>query len=286
MTTSTTTQTQSSNGALKGNPPQIFTGDRTKSDGFFLAFRLFRAANRSNSQMSVPYARVTTALTYMEGDAIEGWKEDRLNKLDSAVTAGTSEASETLWDDFEKSFKEAFTNTNKKMDAYQVLKGLKHGDNLDIFLAEFRRLVTATGIDIDSHGVIELLKEGLKPGLTQAIIHSKDFDPLVDWTFQQWADEAQKQHSKWNLAQQYKQGSQQRRQTLYRAFGTSGRPRQHRGNSHLTTSQGGDAMDVDATTTHAILSEEEKTERRKNNECFYCANKGHRAKDCQKRQAD
>src|SRR5260221_8454523 len=132
MMTPTTAQTQSSNDALKGNPPQIFMGDRTKSNSFFLAFRLFRAANRSNSQMSVPYSRVTTALTYMEGDAIEGWKEDRLTKLDDAVTAGTSEASKTLWDDFEKSFKGAFTNTNKKMDAYQVLKGLKHGDNLDI----------------------------------------------------------------------------------------------------------------------------------------------------------
>src|SRR5712691_10222834 len=269
MTTSTTTQTQSSNGALKGNPPQVFTGDRTKSDGFLLAFRLFKAANRNNEQMSIPYSRVTTALTYMEGETVEGWKESQLDKLNDKITMHhVAETSETLWTDFEKEFKEAFTNTNKKMDAYRLLKGLKHGDNLDVFLAEFKRLVASAGIDIDSHGVIELLKEGLKPGLTQAVINSKDFDPLVDWTFQQWIDEAQKQHGKWKLAQQYRQGSKTCQQALYKAFGISGRPKQHGGSSRLTTSQGGNAMDVDATTTHVILSEEEKTQRMQDNACF------------------
>src|SRR5260221_13470733 len=283
----TSQTTQTTNGGLKGNPPKVFTGDRTKSDGFLLAFRLFKAANRNNEQMSIPYSRVTTTLTYMEGETIEGWKESQLDKLNDKITTHhVAETSETLWTDFEKEFKEAFTNTNKKMDAYRLLKGLKHGDNLDVFLAEFKRLVASAGINIDSHGVIELLKEALKPGLTQAVIHSKDFDPLVDWTFQQWADEAQKQDSKWNLAQQSKQGSQQRRQTLYKAFGTSGRPKQHGGNSRLTTSQGGNAMDVNATTTQVTLSEEEKAQRRKNNECFYCAKEGHNAKNCRKRQAD
>ena len=33
------------NGALKGNPPAVFNRDRTKSSGFLVAFKLFKAAN-------------------------------------------------------------------------------------------------------------------------------------------------------------------------------------------------------------------------------------------------
>ena len=33
------------NGALKGNPPAVFNGDCTKSSGFLVAFKLFKAAN-------------------------------------------------------------------------------------------------------------------------------------------------------------------------------------------------------------------------------------------------
>ena len=279
-----TSQTiQTTNGGLKGNPPKVFTGDRAKSDGFLLAFRLFKAANRNNEQMSIPYSRVTTALTYMEGETIEGWKESQLDKLnDKVTTQRVAETSKSLWNDFEKDFKDAFTNTNKKMDAYRLLKGLKYGDNLDIFLAEFKRLVGAAGIDINSHGVIELLKEGLKPGLTQAVINSKDFDPQVDWTFQQWIDEAQKQHGKWKLAQQYRQGNKNHQQALYQAFGIKKQPN-CQGN-RCTTSQGGDAMDVDAINT--TLTDEQKTELMRNNACFYCTKPGHRANDCRKKKAD
>jgi hypothetical protein len=59
------------NGSLKGNVPAPFDGTRSKSAGFLLAFNLFRAANRHNDAMANPFSRVTTALTYMTGDAME-----------------------------------------------------------------------------------------------------------------------------------------------------------------------------------------------------------------------
>jgi hypothetical protein len=56
---------------LKGNAPTPFDGTRAKSAGFLLAFNLFRAANHHNDAMANPFSYVTTALTYMTGDAIE-----------------------------------------------------------------------------------------------------------------------------------------------------------------------------------------------------------------------
>ena len=64
------------NEALKGNPPALFDGTCSKSLGFLVTFNLFRVANHHNEAMSNSYSWITTALTYMTGDAIELWKED------------------------------------------------------------------------------------------------------------------------------------------------------------------------------------------------------------------
>ena len=52
-----------------------------------------------------------------------------------------------------------------------------------------------------------------------------------------------------------------------------------------TTSQGGDAMDIDAAHT-GNLTEAQKAELMKNNQCFYCQKKGHRAKECYSKKRD
>ena len=186
INTTNTTQQQPINiintgGGLKGNPPAIFTGDRKKSKGFLLAFHLYKGLNQKNESMSNPYNRVITALTFMEGDAIDSWKADQLDKLHEHLNDGYLETDEYNWREFEVAFKDAFTNTNKKAKAYQELTRLKQGDSLDTFITEFKRLVGIAKVDKDSHGVIELFKGGLKSGLARAIITSQGFDPLNPW---------------------------------------------------------------------------------------------------------
>jgi hypothetical protein len=58
-------------GALKGNPPIQFTGERSKSRGFLNAFNLYKETNCHNEAMRNPYSCVTTALTYMTDDLME-----------------------------------------------------------------------------------------------------------------------------------------------------------------------------------------------------------------------
>ena len=43
------------NGTLKGNPPPIFDGDRSKSRTFLTAFYLWRLTNKHNDTMRKPY---------------------------------------------------------------------------------------------------------------------------------------------------------------------------------------------------------------------------------------
>jgi hypothetical protein len=83
-------------GALKGNPPTPFTGERSKSRGFLNAFNLFKETNCHNETMRNPYSRVTSALTYMTSDLMESWKEDQLQQLQNRVAAGTLDTDDVM----------------------------------------------------------------------------------------------------------------------------------------------------------------------------------------------
>ena len=232
-------------------------------------------------------------LSYMDGTKVDAWKEEQLKILMDEMNDGTLETDENLWDDFIDHFKQAYTNQNQKNEAYEALCNLKQGDSIDDFFAKFKQLANEADVPLDDKGTIETLKHALKPPLVRAIIHAPDFDPNDDvpWTFKQWEKQARLSYHKWKAASQY----QQQKQGLLKAFGIS--PRQTSAKSHhaggnnygrCTTSQGRNAMDVDAN----ILgrgqqhSEAKKAELMKERKCFYCEIKGHQAHDCHKKQAD
>ena len=142
------------NGGLKGTPPPMFDGDRDKSHKFLVDFRIYKFTNRNNDAMSNPATRVTTALTYMGGPLVDPWKEQQMEELQRRITRGAADTDERHWTTFEQAFKDTFYNVNIKAEAYQKLENLKMKDNLDYFISEFKRLVTASEIDINSHGII------------------------------------------------------------------------------------------------------------------------------------
>jgi len=92
------------NGALRGLPPPIFDGDRTKSAGFLLAFRLYKFTNRGHEAMTNPATRTTTALSYIAGPLVEAWKEEQLTLLERNIAANVPEGNEAHWTTFETNF--------------------------------------------------------------------------------------------------------------------------------------------------------------------------------------
>jgi len=294
-----------SNGALKGNPPFIFTGDRNTSRKFINNFDLWRLLNQHNDTMKKPLSRVVTLLSYMDGDKVDAWKEEQMHILEKAANDGIQETDEDLWKDFIERFRNAFTNQNQKEESYQKLCRLKQEDSLDDFFAKFKQLAFEAGVPLDDKGTIETLKHGMNKGLTSAIITSPNFDPTADvpWTFKQWEEQARQSHLKWKAAAEFTQ----RRQGLFQAFKLAPRQTNNPGrggfgrnnnwrnrNDRRITSQGGHYMDVDATVTTDINattsgqqhSEAKKAELMRSNSCFYCEKQGHRANVCHKKQAD
>jgi len=293
----------SSNGALKGNPPFIFTGDRNTSRKFINNFNLWKLLNQNNDTMKKPLSRIVTLLSYMDGDKVDAWKEEQMHILEKAANDGVQDMDKDLWNDFIERFRNAFTNQNQREESYQKLCKLKQEESLDDFFAKFKQLAFEAGVPLDDKGTIEILKHAMSKGLTSTIINSPNFDPTADipWTFKQWEEQARQSHLKWKASAEFTQ----RRQGLFQAFklaprqvnnpgrGGFGRNNNWRNrNDQRTTSQGGHHMDVDATITSDVNaigeqhSEAKKAELIRNNSCFYCEKPGHRASNCRKKQAD
>ena len=260
-----------------------------------MAFQLWRIINKNNDTMKRLYFQVIAALSYMDGPKVDFWKEEQLVHLDDEVNSGTLKIDKTLWDDFMDSFMKAFTNTNRKAEAYQELCKLRHGESLDKFFTDFKCLAKDSDIKLDDHGTIEILKNNLKGELVKAVICSSNYNPTVEipWKFKDWEKETHNQHIKWQTAEQY---SQNRQQAMYRAFGippsrhTRNKNTGHKDGQH-TTSQGGHHMDVDAANAARDSrgpqhSKAKKKELMENNQCFYCEIQGYCVKDYCKKAAD
>jgi len=165
------------NGALKGNLPPIFTGDRSTTRKFMNNFDLWKAINQHNDTIRKPFSRVITLLTYMDGSLVDAWKEEQMHKLQEAMDNRAQEMDKDLWDSFIERFKIAFTNQNQKEEAYQKLCKLKQGENLDNFFAKFKQLAHEAGVPLDDKGTIKILKHSMNQPLTRAVIQSPDFIP-------------------------------------------------------------------------------------------------------------
>jgi len=218
---------------------------------------------------------------------MEPWKEEQMVKLEARIAGGTADTEEIHWTKFEQAFKDSFTNTNRKQEAFNQLIRLKHGpDGLDVFISEFNWLATAAGVQLNDHGMIYHFKQGLKPGLMQAIITSNAYVPSNPWTtFTEWEKNTCNCHLKWLHGQEFKKQDNQRRQGLYQALSIKQRSGGHLNQGCCTTSQGWNAMDIDAM-RRPELSNKQKAELMATRACFYCFKIGHQAKDCCKKLVD
>jgi hypothetical protein len=269
-------------GHLDGHAPKIFEGERGNSTDFLIAFKGYKLLNNSHPLMIDEAARVALALTYIDGKTVNGWKLQQLQKLEDRIMAGVTQH----WRIFEKDFKDAFTYLAQKQTSYQKLKALKQGSvGLDHFLAEFCQLLGESEIPEMDREAIDLLMANMKPGIVNAIISRDDYNLDNPPTFEQFIAKAQKEHVKFIAKQAFQQPSKfgQYNNNQQCLWNTTHRGRNNQnsgGGQHLTTSQGGHHMDVDAAKLGGTLTDAKRADHMKNNLCFYCHKPGHSTKKC------
>ena len=107
-----------SNSTLKGNPPFIFDGDRSKTHKFLTNWDLWVAINRNNNIMKKPFSKIVTLLSYIDGIHVDDWKHEQLLELQKEADNGALKTDEKLWTNFIARFNNTFTNQNHRSEAY------------------------------------------------------------------------------------------------------------------------------------------------------------------------
>jgi hypothetical protein len=282
VTTIAPTHAPSTNG-LKGTAPAVFTGDRSRSESFWNEFRRYRLLNRNNDSISIPFFRVLTALSYIKGPLVEDWVNacdiELERRTDSTKTGSVREDNEVLWNEFEISFKAAWTDTAKTQSAYSQLMKLQMKDlDIDTYNATFARLANAAGWEADAKGTIDRYRSGLREAIQRRIINR---DSMPD-TMEEWQVAARKEVSKVKELQSSGLIGPRRNQTP-----RDGHSYQHTGQrAHSNSSNNQHVpMDVDAaniTTPFKKLTDEERAQYRAEGRCFRCRTQGHMARNCPK----
>ena len=283
VTTTTQAQNPPSTGGMRGVPPTIFDGTRSRADDFMGQFRRFKMVNRTHEAMKIPYDRVLTALTYMRGPLINDWIDQQEKKLDARVDTTkrghVQETDEILWNEFKAAFLAAWTDTSKKQNAYdQLMRLTMNGWDMDTYIATFDRLTLAAGWDQNSEGTIAKFHEGLSKG-----VHSKALDrDRIPRTIDEWKaaarTEVARAKEKYNTGLT---GNQRRNPPKPGNYNSSNSPR-----TQSNPNNGGVVpMEVDNVTGQSNfkkLTPEERAQLAKEGRCFRCRLQGHMARDCPK----
>ena len=282
VTTTIPAQNAPSNGGMRGVPPTIFDGTRSKADDFMGQFRRFKMVNRTHKAMKIPFDRVLTALTYMRGPLINDWVDQQEKKLAAQIDTTKSnhvpETDKALWSEFKTAFLAAWTDTSKKQNAYdQLMRLTMNGWDMDTYITTFDRLTLAAGWDSNSEGTIAKFRKGLSKG-----VHSKALDhDHIPCTIEEWKAAARTEVAR--AKEKYNTGlTRNQRQNPPKA-GTY--PQTQTRSQSNSNSSGVVPMEVDnvtGQTNFKKLMPEERAQLTREGRCFRCRLQGHMARDCPK----
>ena len=260
-------------GGMRGNPPAVFTRERSKSDEFLEDFKVYRMANQGSQTMRVPLERVALILTYIKGKNVQDWRTRMVNKIKRLTRGAPNRPAippedEILWTLFERDFRNAFTDSQKQLTAHQkFLKVKMQGNALNEFIAEFEHLCSEAGWSSNDVGTITQFRHGLNTGLLKAIVQHVRLRPR---TLRDWFDAACEQHDIWNKLKAAIEDAK-----------STGPPAPLRCNT--TYSRPSNAMDVDVVHVDALAAKE-KEKLAKEGRCFRCKKQGHISRKCPERE--
>src|ERR1700747_1240330 len=129
--------------------------------------------------MSNPYKRIAIACTYLKGDKVEEWTANHFMLLEEKVTVQNRNPNdENLWQEFDRDFRRAWTDTLQAQRADMDIRCLSMKDlALDDYTSTFEHLVRKAGWTRDDQNTVTEFVQGLQRWLALKLIGRT---PLLD----------------------------------------------------------------------------------------------------------
>jgi hypothetical protein len=126
---------------LIGREPEIYDGDRAKVENFLTEWNVYRALNDQTRVMATPLERTMLFLTFIRGPKVGNWVNDQVKVVSRHIRQGGHKTDKFIWDTVMTEFATTFQDIISHERAENELNHLRmEGGNLDIYLAEFKRL--------------------------------------------------------------------------------------------------------------------------------------------------
>ncbi len=220
-------------------------------------------------QLTIPYQRSMTFLSYIRGPLVNDWVEEQAQWLIDQVTGGVPHAEENLWATIKTRFHQAYTDTAEKQKAQHNIRDLKmKGNDLDGFIAQFATTAKKAGYNLNSEATLDVFQRALPFKL---VANCVKFDHLVTWN--DWTRLAQTHQQEYIFLKERVRGNDHR--------GGATKPQWR----NVLNNRNPNAMDIGHTRAWATFTDEEKRQRIQSRLCFQCNQKGHIARFCPQKQS-
>jgi Retrotransposon gag protein len=179
---------------LKGDPPNTFDGDRSRTLTFLAEFNEFMFMNREANIARDPVKKSIYFLSLIKGPNAEWWITHRGEGLEEV------EADPTAWQTLEQQFKNDFIDYAGPILAQaEILKLRMKEGNVDQYIDDFKELARRGGHNVDDPSNLRLFAQGLPIRLFKNCIDHESPE-----TFEQWAKAAQRQQKTWLKKQSFR----------------------------------------------------------------------------------
>ena len=163
-----------------GSLPRIFDGDRTRADAFLTKFLGYLMLNHGVPGLESPIRQVALALTLIKGEKVDLWVRNMLETLRRLHLVHHNVP--TVWNNFERAFKQKFMDSTSELQARNQLNKLKfHYPDIDGHIAEFEDLIVKANYNLASQEMINLFLKGFSHNRT---LLDKVFSPPVPETYE------------------------------------------------------------------------------------------------------
>ncbi|KAJ8462650.1 hypothetical protein ONZ51_g10765 [Trametes cubensis] len=244
-------------GKGKIKDPEVFNGDRDKTRSFLnQLFLLFTA--RPHDFVN-DYTKVATALSFMEGDNINYWKDTTIQRAEEEIRPGVSRGFDS-WPVFKRNFLLAFAPVDEVDDSMVNLTTiqLKDYSSVDEFNARFMDLALKGKI-LDPAAQLALYRNALPESLLKKI--SMSYPPPT--TIEEWMTRTKEIDHSYHLTEKI----------LANRRGRKAKTPKTRKNVKMVNLED-DSLDINK------LSVKERQELQDKGLCFRCRKPGHISRDC------